>query len=62
MKYTKFINMNNKLMSKALYIKTILLKHFFLLSKLQITIHQKSGFVEIHARIVDIDKWLNSIF
>ena len=63
MKYTEIIehsnNINNKLMSNAS--KVILLKHRYLVSKLQITIHQKPGFVEIHARIADIDKWLNSI-
>ena len=65
MKYTEFIeytnDMNNVLMSKALCI-AILLKHCYLVSKLQITIHQQSSFVEIYARIVDIDKWLSSIF
>jgi len=30
----------------------------YLASKLQSTIHQKSGFVATHARILDIDKWL----
>ena len=37
-----------------------MLKHRYLVSKLQIIIHQKPDFVAIHAWIVDIDKWLNS--
>ena len=66
MKYTEFIehtnNINNNIMSKALCIK-IDFVNASLFSE-QITNHysSKTGFVEIHARIADIDKWLNSIF
>ena len=51
--------MNNKLMSKALCIKIDFVKALF---SEQITKHQKPGFAAIHAKIVDIDKRLNSIF
>ena len=47
-------NINNKLMSKTLCIKSDFVKA--LLFSDQITIHRKPGFVAIHARINDMDK------
>ena len=52
--------MNNKLMSKALCIKIGFVKAS--LFSEQITKHYSPGFAAIYAKIVDIDKWLNSIF
>ena len=49
-------------MSKALCIKSDFVKHRYLVSKLQIIIHQKPGFMAMHARIIDFDKWLHIIF
>ena len=66
MKYTEFIdhtnNINNELMSKVLCIKSDFVKALLFSEQITITIHQQPGFVAIHARIVDIDKWLKSIF
>ena len=42
-------------MSKALCIKSDFFEALLLSEQITITIHQKPSFMEIHARIVDID-------
>ena len=48
-------------MSKALRIKSNFVETSLFSEQLQITIRKKPSFMAIHARIFDIDKWLNSI-